>query len=254
MVNCIQITFTIGGYMELRTCPQCHTVFKVYPSEVAKGWDKYCSWSCFNLGRKANPEQRFWKHVDRSGEPDACWPWIGGTSHNGYGRFWLDGHTVPASHYAYEIGIGPVPPGMLVLHHCDNPPCCNPTHLFIGTQLDNVHDRDAKGRAAQGDASGARLHPEKWSRGDRHWTRSRPDLKAKYIVGDNNPSHKHRDSRPRGENNAAAKLTWPQVREIRHLYASGNYTFKALGKQFGVSAVNIRQIIRERTWREVSQP
>ena len=94
------------------------------------------------------PEQ-FWKQVKR-GPPDQCWPWTGNTNHGGYGQFHKGKGkartTVRAHRHAWEITKGEIPKGKKVLHDCDNPPCCNPKHLWIGTQLDNVRDMAAKGR------------------------------------------------------------------------------------------------------------
>jgi hypothetical protein len=77
-------------------------------------------------------------------DPDLCWEWqkcrIGRGISRGYGRFW-NGNTDVLSHrFAYEWLVGEIPSGMLVCHRCDNPPCCNPNHLFLGTQADNVRD------------------------------------------------------------------------------------------------------------------
>ncbi len=94
-------------------------------------------------------ENRFWSKVDRSGGLDACWPWMGHRIYSGYGQFKLHPyHPVVASRFAYEIKIGPIPVGFFVCHKCDNPPCCNPAHLFLGTQQDNMDDMAIKGRRA----------------------------------------------------------------------------------------------------------
>lgn len=100
------------------------------------------------IGRPRRPlAERFWKKVDRRG-PDECWPWTGATV-QGYGRLNIDNRSVLAPRVLIEVEFGvPVPPHLRVLHHCDNPPCCNPAHLFIGTQADNVADMWAKGRAS----------------------------------------------------------------------------------------------------------
>jgi len=71
---------------------------------------------------------------------------------DGYGMIGLPGHSsgsISAHRLAYTLCIGAIPYGMYVLHHCDNPPCVNPAHLFLGTQLDNLHDRDSKKRNGQ---------------------------------------------------------------------------------------------------------
>lgn len=99
-------------------------------------------------------EDRYWSHVDRRG-PDECWPWIGSTS-SGYGRFW-DGTYLPtgsrrmalAHRWAYKTFLGPVPDDIEVCHNCDNRPCQNLTHWFLGTQQDNMDDKVAKGRQAR---------------------------------------------------------------------------------------------------------
>jgi len=89
---------------------------------------------------------RFWAKVDRS-NPDGCWLWTAYCDKRGYGAFGLAaGKTVFAHRFMWEITYGPVPPGLNVCHHCDNPPCCRPDHLFTGTQRENLADMSRKGR------------------------------------------------------------------------------------------------------------
>jgi hypothetical protein len=76
-----------------------------------------------------------------------CWEWKGGKMKNGYGRFGIaKGQIVFAHRYSYEAKHGPIPPGLFVLHSCDNPGCVNPSHLSVGTHADNMQDMRAKGR------------------------------------------------------------------------------------------------------------
>lgn len=91
-------------------------------------------------------EARFWAKVDRSGGPEACWPWTGARAWNGYGQFGDGGQIHIASRVAWELSCGPIAEGLHVLHRCDNPPCVNPAHLFLGTHSDNMRDMVAKGR------------------------------------------------------------------------------------------------------------
>lgn len=90
---------------------------------------------------------RFWTRVDRTGGPDACWPWVAGRFANGYGSFRVDGRNARAHRWLLGHLRGEaLGADELGCHHCDNPPCCNPRHLFIGSHGDNTRDMTAKGR------------------------------------------------------------------------------------------------------------
>jgi hypothetical protein len=91
----------------------------------------------------------FWSIVV-PGDPDKCWEWQGGKSKDGYGYLHLAGQTKLAHRVSYELHHGEIPKGLVICHKCDNPPCVNPKHLFIGTHLDNAVDRDKKGRGRGG--------------------------------------------------------------------------------------------------------
>jgi len=93
----------------------------------------------------ATPAERMAFYTDRP-DPDSCWLWTGAVNNAGYGKFQLDGRTLGAHKVAWQLANGPVPDGMLVCHRCDNPPCCNPAHLFLGTAADNTQDMHQKGR------------------------------------------------------------------------------------------------------------
>jgi hypothetical protein len=87
----------------------------------------------------------FWNNVEISKE-DKCWNWKGSTDRFGYGRSCFLCKVYKAHQMAYRIAYGDIQKGMCVLHKCDNTSCCNPKHLWLGTQLDNIHDMVKKNR------------------------------------------------------------------------------------------------------------
>jgi hypothetical protein len=137
----------------LKDCLQCGEPFKVFPT--TKNKRLVCSRECFELRCAANEPLRFWAKVDRSGN---CWVWTGCINEWGYGAFmpYRAKQLVGAHRYSWQLHHGPIPEGLCVLHHCDNPPCVNPEHLFLGTFQDNVDDMMCKGRkiARRGEANG----------------------------------------------------------------------------------------------------
>lgn len=175
--------------------------------------------------------EAFWIKVIKGDDPQQCWGWVGSIDNDGYGQYC----GFLAHRIAYFLQSGEDPGAQNVLHACDNPPCVNGSHLFLGSQSDNMLDAVKKGRAnrARGDASGARLHPERLIRGDAHWMRKYPERVA------------------RGENRINAKLTWADVELIRNLYKPQDRhrnSSVALGKRFGVSHAAILSIVKNKTW------
>jgi len=161
-------------------------------------------------------ETRFWRHVDTSGD---CWLWQASVDTSGYGQISNGaGRLVMAHRLSYELAHGPIPPGRLVCHKCDTPRCVNPAHLFLGSHVDNAADMVAKGRSARGDASSARLHPER---------------------------------RPRGATHPKARLTEAQVVDLRQRYAAGTTTQRALAREYGVSRATIVAALERRSWHHV---
>ena len=118
---------------------------------------------CYEAWRRETPkaerpipsiEERFWAKVDKSGGPRACWPWTAGVSDGGYGRFYVDPErgVVSALAFAIELTVDvQCPPGKEGCHHCDNPPCCNPTHGYYGTRRQNVDDMIDRDRVLRGE-------------------------------------------------------------------------------------------------------
>jgi len=132
-------------------------------------------------GRHGSLGERLWRRINKSG-PNGCWIWIGGRNARGYGNLGEGprcGKTLAAHRVSWMLTNGPIPNGKSVLHKCDNPPCVNPDRLFLGTQLDNMRDRSAKGRAPTGDSNAMRrLRPESKLRAIR--------IKEAYINGNKN--------------------------------------------------------------------
>ena len=86
----------------------------------------------------------FWSRLNE--RPSGCWEWSRAKTADGYGTTDMGRETILTHRLAWELTHGPIPEGALVCHRCDNPPCCNPEHLFLGTYGDNARDTVAKGR------------------------------------------------------------------------------------------------------------
>ena len=106
--------------------------------------------------------ERFWSKVDKESgyfpmhvlNVGHCWLWTGCATSDGYGSMRVKSSTQLAHRVAWALVKGEIRGGLEVLHRCDVPACQNPDHLFLGTQEENNHDRQAKGRTAFGEASG----------------------------------------------------------------------------------------------------
>jgi predicted transcriptional regulator len=165
---------------------------------------------------------RFWSKVDKSpgqGPKGECWQWQAATSDSGYGFFcyYIGGPfkslNLMAHRVAFVIQKGEDPVDLLVCHTCDNPPCCNGSHLFKGTEKDNAVDRQKKGRG-------------------RSWLGMYPEEAL------------------RGEGCPAAKLTDTQVKYVAELWADG-WSQKEIGKLLGVHQGTISHIIMGNTWKHL---
>lgn len=156
-------------------------------------------------------KDRFWARVDKSGGRDACWPWTGAVTHSGYGDF-STGTFRRAHRAAYFFTSGAIPDGLCVCHACDNRRCCNPAHLWLGTQADNVSDMYAKGRR----------------NGFKYKARAPKDI-------------------ARGEDHPCAKLDLAKVLIIRELPG----TCASVGAMFGVSESQVHRIRKRQAWAHV---
>jgi hypothetical protein len=179
-------------------------------------------------------ESRFWRMTNKRG-PDDCWDWTGsGHNKDGRGLLTIDGKRYFASRISWAIHHRQDPGQKFALHKCDNPPCVNPAHLFLGSYVDNNRDKCAKGR--------------------HHYQR---DPNASYVVKNAGkiPFRVGEDVRH------LAKLTEADVIAIRATVRDGGMC-KAIGKRYprrevmdqlaekyGISFSNLIDIFRERTWR-----
>lgn len=162
----------------------------------------------------------FWKKVDKTAGENACWPWKGCTNRAGYGVTSVNRKFTASHRQAYIYGIGQIPDGMCVCHRCDVPGCCNPSHLFLGTNADNTADKIAKNRQSKGEKHSKALMP----------------------------------NRPRGSNNAMSRFTEEQVAEMRRLRRETRMTIKEIAAKFGGSYGGVCKAIRGNGWYHVKEP
>lgn len=102
-------------------------------------------------GRRWNADRARLRFFDKVRKTSTCWLWEGSLNNQGYGQVRRQNKLLLAHRVSYELQVAPVHSFNKVLHSCDNPQCVNPDHLFIGSQLDNVADRDKKNRVAHGE-------------------------------------------------------------------------------------------------------
>lgn len=167
------------------------------------------------MKRYATLEARFWQKVEK-GDPDECWEWRGWRDDGGYGCISVRGRRVRSHRVVWELTDGPIPAGLCVCHTCDNPPCVNPAHLWLGTNADNVADKMAKGRHGTG-------------RGLAHGRYTKPERT------------------PRGEGHGRAKVTDVQVRAMRERHEAGA-TQIALDHEYGISSGVVNKIVNRKLW------
>lgn len=154
-----------------------------------------------------------------------CDEWPGSRFPNGYGYLRIDGRTWLAHRWAWTQANGPIPPGLQVLHRCDNRACRALSHLFLGTQSDNIQDMYAKGRGTV------------WTEERRQFYRERfPQVQRRAV----------------GEKHGCAKLTEAQVYEIRARFEPYVVTKRMLAVEYGVAMITVKSILSRRLWKHLS--
>lgn len=163
-------------------CKHCGTSFVRDAADLRRvGHGQYCSKQCQGLATRLPLEQRFAIFVEQK-HPNECWPWIGSITPKGYGTFHLPDpynrrsyKSCSAHVIAFELTYGPVPLGKQVNHKCDTRHCCNPAHLYAGTQQENLAEMFQRGRANPRGAVGARNVHAKLTEEDVVFIRNSPE-------------------------------------------------------------------------------
>lgn len=153
-----------------RICGTCGAIFSMYGRPKTSA---FCTWACYVARPRPGLAEMFWRRVDQS-DPNGCWLWTGAIAY-GYGKLRFEKKSYIASRVSYILTNGSIPYGIHVLHHCDNPPCVRPDHLFLGNDADNHADQLAKSRQRKGSTMhNARLNEnlvlnlrQRWRDGER---------------------------------------------------------------------------------------
>lgn len=175
------------------------------------------------LLEKEKVMNKFYKNTVKNPN-NGCIEWISTIGIGGYGKFYENGKTKGAHRKSWELANGKeIPDGMNICHHCDNPKCVNPEHLFLGTQADNVRDMMEKGRY-------------------RHYNSAK----------EKNGMWKNRKCAAKGVDAPAAKLDPVKVAEIVDLLLAG-HSHASIAARYGVTRSAIGLINTGKNWIEVIQ-
>jgi hypothetical protein len=188
---------------------------------------------------------------------NGCWVWRLRIGNHGYGQtgmltFKTEKRDFLAHRLSWMLFRGDIHDDLCVLHKCDNKPCVNPDHLFLGTRIDNAHDRDAKGRTVNGMIGKGYLVA-----GDKHGMygvrRFGPDNPMYGIRGPKNPRFGKPSPSSAGENNQGAKLKEDDIKRIFTLRSEG-LSQSELAEIFGIKQAQISRILIRKSWAHVTLP
>ena len=143
-----------SGQNSQMVCELCGQQYVAYGPDARKGRARFCSYSCsgksaaVRRNENAPDADDLFQAKVAMRHPDECWLWQGAVGSKGYGSLRRFGKACTPHRVAYALWVGDIPETMDVLHRCDTPLCCNPFHLFLGTQADNNADMVSKNRHA----------------------------------------------------------------------------------------------------------
>lgn len=131
---------------------------------------RFCTLRCFHRSVSKGLDEKLWSRVVKS-DGDGCWEWQGHRTPFGHGQLTHRGVSLYAHRVSWELLNGPIPDGASVCHRCDNPPCVRPSHLWLGSQRDNLRDMADKGR------QGLHVDPSRATHGvEHHKAKLTPEL------------------------------------------------------------------------------
>lgn len=211
--------------------------------------------------------KRMWSKIDKRTDSE-CWEWVGSRATTGYGILRVNYKPYLAHRLMWQFyNETAIPEKGVICHRCDNPPCCNPAHLFLGTQADNIKDAAKKGRMPKGERHFNAAITEDDVRQIRYFgytnmtkraigkkfgisRQATTDILLKHTWGHVDPEWQPPASKKKGQEHPFAKLTEDDVREIRKLSENG-LSQRKIAAQFDVSRGTIEPILRGETWKHV---